>query len=232
MKNLLPRSAIEMDWDEMARLMGYPSVTRMSDAVRDVCRDQIRRLPTLADPWGSCLEVPIRKWDQDSIRLEGGHQLSSHRLAILLRRAVAIDLVLVSLGERISPAVRALVDEGKMIEAMALDAAATVATNALMRRMREHVCRQALDRGLGATIRYGPGYTDWKLEDIAILFSYLRDRDVPVRLNEQMMLVPEKSLLCVIGLVPGKKSAPDVIPCRICDLQHCTARRAPFTGHP
>ena len=232
LRNLVTGSVIEVDRDELAHCMGYPSPASVSAPVRDVCDAQIRRLADLANPWGGCIEIPIRDVGYDTVQLEGGSALSSRRLARLLRRATSIELLIVTLGESVGLAIRQETREGSVLDAMALDAAATVATSALMREMRERVCRKAIERGLGTTIRYGPGYTDWKIDDMAVLFSCLEGRSVPVRLNDQLMMLPEKSLLGIVGLVPGKRSAPDVIPCRICDLERCSSRRAPFTGRP
>jgi hypothetical protein len=66
-----------------------------------------------------------------------------------------------------------------------------------------------------------------------VLFSYLETEPLPVRLNEQLMMIPEKSLLCVIGIAPGARLAPpEVVPCRLCDLESCSLRRAPYRGIP
>jgi cobalamin-dependent methionine synthase I len=147
-----------------------------------------------------------------------------------MNRASSLRLVVVTLGQRISAEVQRLMEEAHMMDAMALDAAGTVATGQLMRRLVEGVCEDALASGLGTTIRYGPGYTGWELDDLGVLFADLSGREVPVSLTEQLSMRPEKSLVNVVGVVPGGRAAPEIVPCRICDLESCSARREPYRG--
>jgi hypothetical protein len=228
MKNLLTQRELRVDRDELFRTMGYPSSSSVSEPVLSVCEAQLSRLEALARPWGSWLEIGIEQVERGLVRLEGGRELNSARLASILRRARSLCVAVVTLGPHIGAEIRRLMEEDSVVDAWALDAAGSAATNDLLRQLIEQICVGALAQERGTTIRYGPGYTGWEIRDMAVLFSYLEHEALPLQINEQRMLVPEKSLLNVVGMTPTGRAAPEVLPCRICDLEHCTARRVPY----
>lgn len=234
MRNLLATYRVTVDETEVFRTMGYPGPERVSEPVRTICLAQLGRLEHFIEPWAGSHEVRIEAVENDSVRLDCGRTLSSRRLANILRRATSLQICLATVGAEVMSEIERLVATGSMVEALALDAAASAAVKVLMAAVREQVCTDAEKRHCGTTLRYGPGYTGWRLEDTAVLFSYLDAARLPVRLNEQRMMMPAKSLLSVIGLVPGGHVTAEVPSCRICDLERCSVRQTPSdpTRHP
>ncbi len=229
MENLLRGYRVEPDEGEVFRLMGYPDGARVSDPVLEVCREQISRVGEVADPWGGHVELRITGGDGDEVRIESGHVLNSNRVAGILRRSDSLAVYVVTLGSPATEEIHRLQTENFMPEVLAFDAAATVATGALLGKLRERICTEAAAHGCGTTIAYGPGYSGWEIHDMTKLFSCLRGEEVPVRLNDQLMMIPEKSLLGVVGIVPGgRRELIDVEPCRLCDLARCSVRREPY----
>lgn len=227
MINLFAGGRLAIDPKHVFRALGYPGPDRVSEPVREICLAELGRLDCLITPWAGSYEVRIERIDTDVIRLDGGRALKSARLSKILRQASALQICLATVGPEVTAEVERLTAEGSMVEALALDAAATAAVTELMGMLREHTCAEAGKRQYGATLRYGPGYTGWCLEDTAVLFSYLDGERLPVRLNQQLVMLPAKSLLNVIGLVPGGHAAAEVLSCRLCDLLGCGLRRAP-----
>jgi len=233
--NLLEQGHIAVDADALFRALGYPDREHVSAPVQEICLDQLGRLDQFLRPWAGVHEVRVEEVTADTVRLDCGRTLSGRRLATILRRATSLQICLATVGAEVMEEIKHLVAEGAMLEALALDAGASAAVTRVMAAVRERVCNNAQARGFGTTIRYGPGYTGWQLEDTAVLFSYLGRHRLPVRLNEQFMMLPAKSLLNVIGLVPGGTAqAPEVVPCRMCDLEHCSVRQLPHdrARHP
>jgi hypothetical protein len=229
MHNLLRDYRVEVSESELYRALGYPDSDSVSGPVHEICLEQLRRLDDFIAPWAGSHEVRIDGVDDDSVRLESGRTLTSRRLATILRRATSLRICLVTVGPGIMPEVERLMAAGAMVEALALDAAASAATSALMAELRQRICAQAAERNCGTTLRYAPGYTGWTIQDTPTLFSYLDEESVPIRLNQQLMMIPAKSLLGVIGIVPGGRSAAhETPPCRLCDLERCAVRLAPY----
>jgi len=228
MDNLLQGARVSAELDEVSRLIGYPSPEKMSAPMREVCLQELARLPTLCEPWGIWRDFELRSVHTHGVRLAGELELTSRRLAKLMRKARALRLVMTTLGEEVTREVQRLVHEGCMPEAMALDAAATAAVHALTEELIRRSCNEAQARGLGTTIRYAPGYTGWNIGDIGPLFATLECDHVPVQLNAQLMMRPEKSLLSIIGLTNDGRIAAPLEQCRGCDLIRCSARKAPY----
>ena len=229
MQDLLTDYRLEVNESEVFRTLGYPDSGSVSQPVHEICLEQLRRLGDFIAPWAGSHEVRIDGIDDDSIRLESGRTLNSHRLANILRRATSVRICLATVGPEIMPEIERLMATGAMVEALALDAAASAAANALMAQLRQRICTQATERNSGTTLRYAPGYTGWHIRDTPTLFSYFDKESVPIRLNQQLMMIPAKSLLGVVGIVPGGRSAAhEVLSCRLCDLERCSVRRAPY----
>jgi hypothetical protein len=229
MQNVLSDHPLEVSQSDVFRTLGYPDSGSVSNPVRQVCLEQLHRLGDFVTPWAGSREVRIDGVDDDSVRLQSGRTLNSRRLATILRRATSLRICLVTVGPRVTAEIERLIATGAMVEALALDAAASAAASALMAQLRRRICAQATERNCGTTRRYAPGYTGWDLQDTPTLFSYFDKEDVPIRLNQQLMMIPAKSLLGVIGIVPGGRSAArEVLPCRLCDLDRCFVRLAPY----
>jgi hypothetical protein len=228
MDNLLHGARVSAELGEMSRLIGYPSPERMSEPVRAICLQEIGRLPALCEPWGTWRDFELRSVHEEGIELTGELRLGSRRLAKLMRNARALRLFVATLGEGVSREVQRLVHEGSMPEAMALDAAATAAVHTLTEDLIRRTCDEMRQRGLGTTIRYAPGYTGWSIGDIAALLATLEREHLPVQLNAQLMMRPEKSLLSIVGLTNDGHIAAPLEQCRGCDLLLCSARKAPY----
>jgi hypothetical protein len=229
MENVLGGCRYEVDMNEVSRMMGYPAAENVSESVQELCFEQIRRLEDLLDPWGGRRLVRIEGVDSETVRLEVGRTLKGRRLASILRRATNLEVCIATVGARVTAAINDLVTAGAMVEALALDAAASVATTSLMTQLRARVCGEALEQNCGTTLAYGPGFTGWRPEDTTTVFALLEADPFPVRLNEQLMMIPQKSLLNVMGIEPGgHRTQSEVVPCRLCDLVRCSLRQAPY----
>ncbi|MCB1614638.1 MAG: hypothetical protein KDI30_01365, partial [Pseudomonadales bacterium] len=156
--------------------------------------------------------------------------LRSEQLPKILKNADAVTVLLVTAGSKVNQASRQLMAEGKQGQALAVDAIGSAMVVDLMKTLTEKVLQDAQQRNHGTTLRVGPGYTGWHFDDQATLFSFYDDFVIPVTMSDGIMMEPKKSLLGMVGLTPGGKAAPEIEPCRICDLKNCAMRKAPFRG--
>ncbi len=202
MQNQCGNQHLSVSKDALLRKIGYRGSREVSEPVREICIEQLRRLEQFIEPWAGSEEIGIDGIDGEAVVLDGGRTLHGAKLASTLRGATSLRICLGTVGPNIMAEIKALAAADCTVEGLALDAAGSVALTLLMTHLRERVVADAKARNCTTTLRYGSDHRGWHGQNSATLLSYL-NVPVPVRLNDHQMLVPEKSLLEVIGLVPA-----------------------------
>ena len=64
----------------------------------------------------------------------------------------------------------------------------------------QYLQQQLLARGLYPTLRYSPGYGDWALEGQTAVFAFLDGCQGEIRLSENYLMEPVKSITAIVGL--------------------------------
>ena len=233
MENQLGHHHFALELDSVLNFMGYADPAKARPKIRDIALQELARANEWADSWGGAVEVPLCGIDNEEIYLKRGDEqviLHSSQLPKILRKSDAVVILLETAGKKVTEASRQLMAESKMTQALAVSAVGSAMVVDLMKALTDRVFEQAQQRNYGITLRVGPGYTGWHLQDQSTLFSFYEGSAIPITLNHGVMMQPEKSLLGMVGLIPGGKKAPEIEPCRICDLKGCDMRKAPFRG--
>ena len=238
MENQLANYHFNLDINSVLNFMGYADPTRARPRIRETAETEMARANDFADSWGHALQVPLCGIQDNEIFLKkNGGQVALHstQLPKVLKKSDAVVILLVTAGNKITTESRRLMAAGKMTQALAISAVGSAMVVELMKALTHQVFIDAQKRNYGTTLRVGPGYTGWHLNDQSTLFSFFNREIVsgspmPITLNHGIMMEPEKSLLGMVGLNPGGKEAPEIEPCRICDLKGCDMRKAPFRG--
>jgi len=233
MKNQLASYSFDLDINSVLNFMGYADPERARPKIRQIAEEEKARANDFADSWGRALEIPLCGIRDEEIFLKkDDHQVSLHSVQLpkILRKSDAVTILLVTAGRKITDESRRLMAAGKMTQALAVSAVGSAMVVDLMKELTQQVFIDAQKRDHGTTLRVGPGYTGWHLKDQTTLFSFFEQSAIPIILNHGVMMDPEKSLLGMVGLTPGGKAAPEIEPCRICDLKGCDMRKAPFRG--
>jgi len=233
MENQLADFEFDLDINTVLNFMGYSDPDRARKKIRQIAEQEMPRANDFSDSWGFAFEAPLCGIRNEEILLKKGEEqicLQSSQLPKILRNADAVSILLVTAGSRITEESRRLMSEGKMTQALAVSAVGSAMVVDLMKALTDQVFAEAQQRGYGTTLRVGPGYTGWHLDDQSKLFSFFGQDAMPITLSHGIMMEPEKSLLGMVGLNPGGKQAPEIEPCRICDLKGCDMRKAPFRG--
>ena len=222
--------------DTVLNFMGYSDPSKARKPVLKVVEEQMAMVTELSEPWGASVEVPLCGIRDDRIILKDGIdqiELQSEQLPKILRNAEAVVILLASAGDKATELSRQLMAEGKQGQALAVDAIGSAMVVEAMKALTDVVSAEAELRGYGTTLRVGPGYTGWQFGDQAILFRFFDGKPgVPITMSDGIMMRPQKSLLGMVGLNPGGKRAPEIEPCRLCDLKNCMMRKAPYRGVP
>lgn len=214
--------------------MGYADPSKARKPVLKIADEYLARAAEFAEPWAASVEVPLCGIENDKIHLKHGLDqlvLHSEQLPKILRHAESVVMLLASAGDKITEESRRLMAEGKQGQALAVDAVGSAMVVEAMKALTDQISAEAQQRGYGTTLRVGPGYTGWHFGDQAILFRFFEGREgLPITMSDGIMMRPQKSLLGMVGLNPGGKKAPEIEPCRLCDLQNCMMRKAAFRG--
>jgi hypothetical protein len=225
----------ELAEESVLHFMGYQEADEATGPVIGIVREQLENLSRFSDYWGAALEVPIQIIEKDRIQLRAGDGnvwLTSTQIPTIVRNCKSVVILLVTAGQDVSNESQRLWKGADPLPGFVLDAVASAMAVELMKTLTHQVFKGASKRQLGTTLRVGPGYTGWNIEDQAGLFSCFADQDIPVSLNSSMVMEPQKSLLGLVGLTPDGKQAKEIEPCRICDFQNCRMRKAVYRGYP
>lgn len=232
--NQLADYQYQLDVERVLNFMGYSDPSRARKPVLKIVEEQMVRAADFAEPWAASIEVPLCGIENDKIHLKFGIEqlvLQSDQLPKILRNAESVIILLASAGDKTTLESRRLMSEGKSGQALAIDAVGSAMVVEAMKALTDRVSDDAEKRGYGTTLRVGPGYTGWHFGDQAILFRFFEGLEgLPITMSDGVMMQPQKSLLGMVGLNPGGKRAPEIEPCRLCDLQNCMMRKAPFRG--
>lgn len=232
--NRLDGYRYQLNRDSVLNFMGYGDTTKARKPVLKIMEEQLARANNFAEPWAAAIEVPLCGIENDKIHLKHGVEplvLHSEQLPKILRHANSVVILLASAGNSVTQESKRLMEDGKLGQALAMDAVGSAMVVEAMKALTDQVSTEAQQRGCGTTLRVGPGYTGWHFGDQAILFRFFEDfADLPVTMSDGIMMRPQKSLLGMVGLNPGAKNAPEIEPCRLCGLKNCAMRKAPFRG--
>jgi hypothetical protein len=235
MLNQLDNYQYQLDAAMVLHFMGYGEANRVSEPILELVREQMQTLHQFSDQWGTTVEVPITSVTKDAVVLrgdtedQGGITLKSKQLPRILRRCDHVVILLVTAGAEISKNSKLSQDQDPLA-AFILDAMGSAMVVELMKSLTQQVFDAAQLRQYGTTLRLGPGYTGWHIDDQALLFSHFDRETIPVLLEQNAMMKPQKTLLGLLGLRPNGKQAPEIAPCVLCDLSGCRMRKFEFRG--
>lgn len=126
-------------------------------------------------------------------------------------------LTAVTLGDAIGKAVRQA-QVRDTAKAVVLDACASVCVEALNQQLNQRLQAQYEQRGEFLTAAYSPGYGDLSLRFQRNIADMLEIRRIGISLSRELILIPQKSILSIIGLSDRPVSGA------LSGCAHCTLR--------
>jgi len=136
-----------------------------------------------------------------------------------------IALGLCTIGDELENKVSQLNQQGKLAQAVILDAMGSVAAESAADFLNLQACQWCQKRGLGSSQRFSPGYGDWPLEGQKFIFSLLPAERIRVKLNPSCMMIPRKSVSFAIKIGEEFKSLKTKRICETCNLKDCRYRK-------
>jgi hypothetical protein len=204
-------------------------VRRRSPRLVALAEQVAREGPALLAPRVAWRRLRVRSRRGECLVLDGGARLTGPLIAQRLVRAREVVAVVATIGDRLEARVRRMSDRD-LPHALALEALGSAAVETLAVAVHRRLRDLAGEDGMRITIAFSPGMAGWPLEiGQRQIFGLLDPALAGVRLSEEGMMLPRKSLSMVFGL--GR----DVFEGgRSCD--HCaalgTCRHRDFRGTP
>ena len=228
---------IDLDPREVRRLLEWPvekDLDERTQAHLERSRDWYHEH---GRPYASRLVIGIDEFNDRQIRVGDNIELNCPPLATRLVDAAAGQLAVigVSAGPEIDQRVSELWAEDAYDEAIVLNALAAATAERLMSMTVNALCHDYEPDTTAILPHYCPGYEGWELEDLPKLLALLADQTGPLAVNDGGMLLPQKSMLGVVGLSSDPAVLThegDLVPCHYCSFSPCRMRRAPYDRAP
>jgi len=224
-----PRPAdIALDRSAVMRYLGYkPGVTQVRPSHEALVDEGIARTLAAAEPVASLAYCSIAVAGDTITTRMPGLTWHSRSLARLLKGASAVTLVAATLGPGIDALTHRLFKvEEQYALATIVDAAGSALVHGLGAWVRDSLAQPG---GQVLTPLYGPGYGDWPITDQIALTAAAGGGDIGLTCTETCFLIPQKSLVGLIGWVPTG-SPPSAAGCALCRMPDCAYRARPVEG--
>jgi cobalamin-dependent methionine synthase I len=161
--------------------------------------DEARSLVRLK---GVGLRASVIEKTAGKIRLEEGVSFESRQLAAFLSASDEIILMAATAGKAIMDAIRQDTAGANVTRGVVYDATASEMTDAALDWIVSYYNQTLRREGKAVTkSRYSAGYGDFTLMNQLTIYKLLHLDDLGVAITEHYMLVPEKSVTAVAGIV-------------------------------
>jgi len=185
----------------MSRL-GYDKhrTTISAETMREMDR-LIKKTESTMDITTAYRILGITQIDPPKIILEDGTILSGQRLSELLENSKQALIMAATGGAKVMELIARLQQEGKMSEAVVVDAAASEITDSALDFVMAMVEQYLRPKGMFLTkMRFSPGYGDFDLLQQKEFYRLLNAQDLGIMINEACLLIPEKSVFAIAGI--------------------------------
>lgn len=185
------------------RRMGYrKGVTRIEEERKREIEDAIEYALFLIHLKGSAVRIPIERIGQFNIALSQGIVFESRDLARMLKGCAEALLMGATAGKDIMDAIENDSKSNQLTRGVVLDAVASEMVDASLDWIADYFNNQLLrDNRRLTRKRFSAGYGDFLLENQKIMYDVLELKTLGVELTESCILVPEKSVTAVAGII-------------------------------
>jgi hypothetical protein len=218
------RNELGIDTEQVLNHIGYGTSHTPSARIESLVKEYADNICHLIEPSYSYVIRDINSVRGSRVFIEGSVTFRSNVIAQLLEQCQKVAVFVLTIGSRLGDVVRQLAEDGLMVQAAVLDAIGSDAAETLAHVVQDIIGKQAEAEGLGISLRFSPGYCDWKVSQQKMVFRAMNGDTAGVRLTNGCLMVPQKSISGIIGVGP-----PDEVesynPCKTCKKRNCIGRR-------
>jgi hypothetical protein len=195
---------VEMPLKQIYSRLGFRQVsTKLTEKERSKIDAVLQEGLMACSLSGVYLRKTIARHDKQSLTLDGGIRWESRKLAEFLDGSEDVFLIGATAGQEIVDLRERYLAQENTYRAVILDAFASEMVESAVQWIHDYL-NNALRKELKTVKerRYSPGYGDFALEN-QISFASVLDLETTlgVRLNDRYLLLPEKSVTAVIGIL-------------------------------
>jgi cobalamin-dependent methionine synthase I len=220
---------VQIDPQLILAVHGYTEKRKPGQVILDVVDKAVEEAQKLVDPKALYQEFPIVQLTGDCVILESGTRFSIGReIGSLWQGSKTLGIALYTIGDRLEDRVTELLARGEHTDALNLDIAGTMALGVVGFHVQYHACERLAKHNLETGPWLNPGYLDWPLTDQRLIFDLMPAASIDVRLNDQCMMIPKKSVTVCSGIGIGQR-IDSFNRCVHCGVAKCPYRKITVT---
>ena len=160
----------------------------------------------------------------DKVVVKGVELHTGYKVAGWLRDCDEVVLFICTLGVEFEYRMKSF--QADPIEGYFADTIGSLKCEAFADMIHDRIGDVVKRTGLAVTNRYSPGYCHWDVEGQQALFSFFRDSQTGITLNNSSLMSPLKSISGIVGTGKGAKRIPYA--CSACaDSEWCVWKTRP-----
>jgi len=199
---VFPSIQVPLPVDAVYRRLGYRRGTTKIDEHRgEEIRRHMDHALSLIALKGVGRRVPLKGVTPDLVTLGTGAEIQSAKLARFLSGCGEVLLAGATAGDGVMEAIRGDTGGDDMTRGVVVDAVASEMTDAALDWITGFFNRLlARERARLTKGRFSAGYGDFLLENQKMMYGMLELNRIGVSINENCILIPEKSVTAVMGI--------------------------------
>jgi len=225
MQILEAQQAIALNRQQVLSHMGCSDDYELSLKIKSLVNDYIENYHNFIDFSYSYIIRNIESVQGDRAIIENSIPLKSKIISRLLERCDEVAIFILTIGKPLEDMVAYLAENGCVLQATVLDAIGSGTTEQLAVLVEDRIKKVAASRRLVTSRRFSPGYCDWNVSQQEMIFKFMRGDTAGVRLTEEYLMIPHKSISGIIGIGIENNNIETYNPCKTCPTSDCPGRR-------
>ncbi|MFO8009194.1 MAG: vitamin B12 dependent-methionine synthase activation domain-containing protein [Dehalococcoidia bacterium] len=211
--------------DEIYTRIGYSPDVEPSARVASIVDEYITTAKQLIEPSYAYNIIDIKSVDPPRISVNSSIAFQSSVISHVLTRCTSVAVFALTIGGGLEEMAARLGEKELILEAFVLDIIGSTMTEKAADFVQGIIGEMANIRGMAISKRYSPGYCDWDIKQQELVFQALEGNNPGIKLSEDCLMTPEKSVSGIIGIGPSERGIATFNPCRTCAKKTCLWRR-------
>lgn len=200
---------VTIDEASILRIQGYRDLERVRPAIRRAATASARETENLIRPRAYYRILNVRFCEGSTLELEDGTVFENEAFQRYLKGARHVAAFILTMGYALDRAVVDYIANDQLLNALFLETAGWLGTEAATRTLSIHLRSKAREYGHRLSPRLGPGYSYkldgrsvlWPLEQQQTLFKLFANDPIDMELLESCAMLPKISRSGIFGFL-------------------------------